>query len=865
MAAPILLGKRKKKKAGCANPMFIQWLTEWRDEANEKGWKSAFNYNKAINSLKKYPLMIPTGKECKFLEHIGDKTCVMLDKKLAEYKLMHGGQLPAPVMDDEPEIVTPVKRKKTAKKATEPGTSVNPALILPLPDPQFAHLTIPPPPDDGLGMTPGSVSKKKTPGKDKEYIPAYKSGPYALLITLYKNQQLAHSRGYMLKQELIEDAQPLSEKSLTVPDPGCRYTAWSSMGMLVKKGFIMKESSPAKYTITDAGCELAHKILAAEQLQGGVTNRVENVPQFTLRAASPVKKRTPAAAAAGAALKRNPATPTGAAALKKNPKKKPPPAMDIGYLSPDEGAGFGGYGAHSLSDNGDDIPLHLDSPDGLPNVENPDMSLCAVSGLQFTYIDDAGREVQRKDQACVLVDEEISIGLLIRCSYYDLLVSPLRYKLDNARSREGSNVYAYLHHEDAADCSTIKKALPKPSAMTADKSKQDIASMASASFTKADVLPPAKKPAKKKNVPSATITTAAQNDIKEIINPPAPKSQFLPAFPKKPALAVSAAGSSQRSTGQDSQSSVNSVDSIASSVVPKFTLHPGEFEVVLCVDNREHFGAGCSKKNLLPELMKNGVSCDVRNLTVGDFAWIAREKLEIDPNQLRAPQCKELILDFVVERKRMDDLSGSIKDGRFKEQKFRLRQCGLKKPIYLVEKYGSGQNFGLPQDTLDQAIANTQIIDGFFVKYTNNQKESVAYLTIMTRFLQKCITRKTLVACSKDELDDSDLDITAPQLQLMTFDEFNKSSVKTRALTVKEHFGKHLMRINKMSQDKALAVLAKYNTPQSLFAAYDQCLSNQERDNLLANLKFGAGSRSFGPALSKVVAQLYTTNGPLPS
>jgi hypothetical protein len=32
--------------------------------------------------------------------------------------------------------------------------------------------------------------------------------------------------------------------------------------------------------------------------------------------------------------------------------------------------------------------------------------------------------------------------------------------------------------------------------------------------------------------------------------------------------------------------------------------------------------------------MKNGVNCDVRNLTVGDFAWIAREKIPIDPSKL---------------------------------------------------------------------------------------------------------------------------------------------------------------------------------------------------------------------------------------
>ncbi|KAK3706229.1 hypothetical protein QZH41_001895 [Actinostola sp. cb2023] len=44
------------------------------------------------------------------------------------------------------------------------------------------------------------------------------------------------------------------------PDPGSRYTAWSSMSTLTKKGFIIKTSNPAKYSITPEGCRLAEKL-----------------------------------------------------------------------------------------------------------------------------------------------------------------------------------------------------------------------------------------------------------------------------------------------------------------------------------------------------------------------------------------------------------------------------------------------------------------------------------------------------------------------------------------------------------------------------------------------------------------------------
>jgi len=40
----------------------------------------------------------------------------------------------------------------------------------------------------------------------------------------------------------------------------------------------------------------------------------------------------------------------------------------------------------------------------------------------------------------------------------------------------------------------------------------------------------------------------------------------------------------------------------------------------------------------------------------------------------------------------------------------RLRNCGLSNAIYLVEDYGSMENFKLPEDTLNQAIINTQVL-----------------------------------------------------------------------------------------------------------------------------------------------------------
>lgn len=83
----------------------------------------------------------------------------------------------------------------------------------------------------------------------------------------------------------------------------------------------------------------------------------------------------------------------------------------------------------------------------------------------------------------------------------------------------------------------------------------------------------------------------------------------------------------------------------------------------------------------------------------------------------------------------MDDLAASIKDGRFHEQKFRLRRSGIKNVIYLVEQYGNNVNLGLPLESLSQALANTRLIDNFTVHITKSLAYTVRFLSMMTKRL----------------------------------------------------------------------------------------------------------------------------------
>ncbi|XP_022115228.2 crossover junction endonuclease MUS81 [Pieris rapae] len=267
-------------------------------------------------------------------------------------------------------------------------------------------------------------------------------------------------------------------------------------------------------------------------------------------------------------------------------------------------------------------------------------------------------------------------------------------------------------------------------------------------------------------------------------------------------------------------------------LTPVIYLPANCYDIVLLIDKNEKNGNDDPFHNY-PDL-----KYELRSLKVGDFTWIARNRVSNE----------ELVLPYIIERKRMDDLGASIKDGRFHEQKFRLRKCGLKHVFYLVESYDKNKHVGLPLPSLMQALANTRIQDGFKIYYTDSLIKSHRFLAMMTKRLQVEYMNKSLCGASCDPKDG----------MLMTYNYFNKSSVKTKVLSVTEMFIKMLLQLKGMSVEKALAITSVYKTPKSLLTAYENC-DTKLGALLLAHLKYGDLNRNVGPTVSKTIYQLFTT------
>jgi len=126
----------------------------------------------------------------------------------------------------------------------------------------------------------------------------------------------------------------------------------------------------------------------------------------------------------------------------------------------------------------------------------------------------------------------------------------------------------------------------------------------------------------------------------------------------------------------------------------------------MIVDDREH--------DLIARLRLEKADFEVKRLPLGDVLF-----------ERNGTTC-------IVERKRTDDFAASITDGRWREQKARLRASGAI-VVYLIE--GSLYRQNKPPETLSSAIWNTMLRDKMWVIQTRGLEDTTLHL----RSLQKKI------------------------------------------------------------------------------------------------------------------------------
>ncbi|TVU36881.1 hypothetical protein EJB05_18834 [Eragrostis curvula] len=217
------------------------------------------------------------------------------------------------------------------------------------------------------------------------------------------------------------------------------------------------------------------------------------------------------------------------------------------------------------------------------------------------------------------------------------------------------------------------------------------------------------------------------------------------------------------------------------------------YEVVLTLDNRENFGSRTRKvsDNIFSQFQ---VPVEVKSLPVGDGIWIARDR----------KNGKEYVLDFIVERKNVSDLHGSIMDNRYRDQKLRLKRCGLKKLIYLVE---GDPNRSDASEMIKKACFTTEVLDGFDVQRTDGYTETERRYGALTR---------SIIEYYKTNFSK----VVNTSRVCPTYDEFTGRCRHLAKKTVSQIFALQLMQVPQVTEEAALAVIELYPTLMSLVRAY---------------------------------------------
>lgn len=289
--------------------------------------------------------------------------------------------------------------------------------------------------------------------------------------------------------------------------------------------------------------------------------------------------------------------------------------------------------------------------------------------------------------------------------------------------------------------------------------------------------------------------------------------------------------------------------SAGSSVQDTIILPAGSFEVKIVLDMRE-IRSTTDRDYISDELKKLGVVPQIRSLPLGDVLWVA----EVNPpyaDSLRPANTGdensgkvEIVLEHILERKRLDDLISSIKDGRFHEQKFRLHKSGIKNVTYLIEEYSvSADRWDKSAEAVESAMASMQVVDGFFVKQTTKLDDTIQYLARMTRTLKTLYEAKDINVLPAQSFEAEAATILLARFRKMapnrifgmTFSLFSAMCDKSESMTLRDVYLKMLMCVKGVTGEKAVEIQKIWPTPRAFAEAFEMLEKGTARDSMISD------------------------------
>lgn len=236
-------------------------------------------------------------------------------------------------------------------------------------------------------------------------------------------------------------------------------------------------------------------------------------------------------------------------------------------------------------------------------------------------------------------------------------------------------------------------------------------------------------------------------------------------------------------------------------------------DIKLCIDNRE-----ASIINLLKNTID--VTYETSNLDIGDIT------INIDDIPI-----------VIIERKTFADLSQSITDGRYREQKFRLKethQYTHAKLVYIIEGKYNKSTFRLGRKTYLSTYLHMLFRDGIPIINTTTFNETLEWIL----HIYNDIIKHPEIYKDNSELNDTEDDGHLTQTEYLDCLRNQKKSKMTPELCFKQQ----LSEIPGVSTSIATAIADKYKSFVYLINAFDNFVED-EPSKMLADLEHGLTER----------------------
>jgi len=233
----------------------------------------------------------------------------------------------------------------------------------------------------------------------------------------------------------------------------------------------------------------------------------------------------------------------------------------------------------------------------------------------------------------------------------------------------------------------------------------------------------------------------------------------------------------------------------------------------------------------------------VRRLEIGDYAWVAVPAAHLHTLDLSVdseipehnlPHDEAVVLDYVVERKDVNDLASSIVGKRYDSQKSRLLQTGIQTRIFLVEGSTSEVTVPLPshtataatwEDRMRSASIESHVHDGFLPVRTVGRTGTAVFLRQVSEHLASKIAKDGL-GCNSVLMSEGCM-VRLPQLQehMLHLKHDISASDLLRVMLSRAIAG--------LGPRVSEAIVASYPTLPDLLDALDRCSSSSQCERLV--------------------------------